>query len=413
MKNIPALLLLIALFACQNSYAQKGWYQQSGATTDTVWFSVALISAQTGTIVGQSGLMLRTTNGGNVWSFTNSAATQTLYKVRYYDQTLGIAVGNSGAIVRTSDGGATWTSINSGTTKALYDIYIKSPTEWIVVGNAGLIHRTTDAGGTWKDDSRGENNLWSIAFDSKKLLGYTVGNANTEYVTIDGGKNWDDVDMKAPTAVNGVAFLTDTTIVAVGLVGTLIYSPNAGKTWKQGMANVPLSQYQLMDVCAAGPNIGFAVGWAGMVLNTLDGGKNWTAQDGSVGYNLQGISFADAKTGNACGWSNTIIRTVTGGSLATGPIAALPAQPVLEQNYPNPFHRMEQTKITFTLPSAAQATVKVYNMLGAEIAVLYDGFLASGDHGLVWNAGSVPPGVYFYTLNAGGYSMTKQLVFLK
>jgi|GEM_PF-2347483 len=83
----------------------------------------------------------------------------------------------------------------------------------------------------------------------------------------------------------------------------------------------------------------------------------------------------------------------------------------LYQNYPNPFNPV--TRITFTLPEKSPVTLKIYDALGREVAVLVSGELPAGRYTEVWDARNFPSGVYFYRLQAGKFSQTKKLLLVK
>lgn len=83
----------------------------------------------------------------------------------------------------------------------------------------------------------------------------------------------------------------------------------------------------------------------------------------------------------------------------------------LEQNYPNPFN--PATTIRFALPTRSSVTLKLFDMLGREVATLVDKELQPGAHKVVFDARKLPSGVYFYLLQAEEYSQTKKLLLLK
>lgn len=83
----------------------------------------------------------------------------------------------------------------------------------------------------------------------------------------------------------------------------------------------------------------------------------------------------------------------------------------LEQNYPNPFN--PSTVVGFQLSVAGQATLKVYDLLGREVAVLVNGVLPAGSHSATFDATNLTSGVYIYKLEAGGRSMTKRMTLIK
>jgi len=89
----------------------------------------------------------------------------------------------------------------------------------------------------------------------------------------------------------------------------------------------------------------------------------------------------------------------------------IPSEYVLEQNFPNPFN--PSTVIRYQLPVDSWVTLKVYNMLGEEVATLVEEFQASGFKFQEWNVYELPSGVYFYKLTAGNFSEVKRLLLIK
>ncbi len=83
----------------------------------------------------------------------------------------------------------------------------------------------------------------------------------------------------------------------------------------------------------------------------------------------------------------------------------------LEQNYPNPFN--PSTTIKFSLGKAGLTTLKLYDILGKEVATLVSGEIEAGPHEVTFDATNLPSGTYFYTLTSGNFSRTQKMVFLK
>jgi hypothetical protein len=89
-------------------------------------------------------------------------------------------------------------------------------------------------------------------------------------------------------------------------------------------------------------------------------------------------------------------------------------QPVtyeLAQNYPNPFN--PTTKIEYAIPAQSKVELKVYNVIGQEVATLVNEIQAAGVHHVKFNALSLASGVYFYRLSAGDFVSVKKMVLLK
>lgn len=108
-----------------------------------------------------------------------------------------------------------------------------------------------------------------------------------------------------------------------------------------------------------------------------------------------------------------VIFTMETASVSAAPEnkAAVPAAYSLKQNYPNPFN--PSTTISYSIPNNGFVTLKVYNILGNEVATLINEEKPAGSYSAVFNAGNIPSGIYFYTLTSGKYSETKKLVLLK
>ena len=83
----------------------------------------------------------------------------------------------------------------------------------------------------------------------------------------------------------------------------------------------------------------------------------------------------------------------------------------LSQNYPNPFN--PSTDIKFSIPKDGFVTLKVYDLLGAEVAVVVNDNLRSGSYTASFNASKLSSGMYVYTLSSAGYSISKKMMLLK
>ena len=89
----------------------------------------------------------------------------------------------------------------------------------------------------------------------------------------------------------------------------------------------------------------------------------------------------------------------------------LPIKFDLAQNYPNPFN--PTTTISFNIPLKSFVLLKVFDLVGREVATLVSEEMSAGNHSQQWNAVNISSGVYFYRLQAGSFTETKKLVLLK
>ena len=87
------------------------------------------------------------------------------------------------------------------------------------------------------------------------------------------------------------------------------------------------------------------------------------------------------------------------------------SKPFLVSSYPNPFNA--KTTIEFGIPKSGHVNLRIYNLLGQEVATIVDGQLVAGDHSVIWDASNYSSGIYFYRLTAGGKVITKRMTLLK
>jgi hypothetical protein len=90
---------------------------------------------------------------------------------------------------------------------------------------------------------------------------------------------------------------------------------------------------------------------------------------------------------------------------------SVPAEFSLEQNYPNPFN--PATTITFNLPQGSPVRVRVFSILGEEVATLVNGSMTAGQHQVTFDAGTHGSGVYIYQLEAGRFVSARKMMFIK
>ena len=108
---------------------------------------------------------------------------------------------------------------------------------------------------------------------------------------------------------------------------------------------------------------------------------------------------------------DTTMRFHITGSTSIQTLDVRPSSFELSQNYPNPFNT--ETNISFSLPSRTFVSLKIFDYMGKEVASLVSEELSAGNHLCKWNAIGMSSGIYFYHMQAGSFTETKTLVFLK
>ncbi|NOS85991.1 MAG: T9SS type A sorting domain-containing protein [Ignavibacteria bacterium] len=133
------------------------------------------------------------------------------------------------------------------------------------------------------------------------------------------------------------------------------------------------------------------------------------------GNNFQNVCALQSLSDSALKYYYNDFRTCV--PIGIEPISTeIPQRFELYQNYPNPFNPV--TKIRFTIPAFAETTrrvvsLRIYDVLGKEIAILVNENLKPGIYEIDWNAENIPSGVYFYSLITNEFTQTKKMVVLK
>ncbi len=89
----------------------------------------------------------------------------------------------------------------------------------------------------------------------------------------------------------------------------------------------------------------------------------------------------------------------------------VPVEYGLQQNYPNPFN--PTTNINFTIPEQQLVQLKVYNVIGQEVATLVNDVMNQGNYSVTFDAANFSSGVYFYKLETGKFSEVKKMILTK
>ncbi|HTK81375.1 MAG TPA: T9SS type A sorting domain-containing protein, partial [Bacteroidota bacterium] len=146
------------------------------------------------------------------------------------------------------------------------------------------------------------------------------------------------------------------------------------------------------------------------IADTIDPGKAYWVKAGEDGALIISHSVVSG--------SSSRVRIIPDGEFPPAPPGTesddskrIPARFSLSQNYPNPFN--PETHIRFSVPRNSFVTLKILDLLGREIATLFDAPATPGEHTVHWNAEGYGTGVYFYRLRTSDYSETKKLLLLR
>jgi photosystem II stability/assembly factor-like uncharacterized protein len=365
--------------------------------------------------VGDSGTILRSEDGGEHWVTHDPLTHHHLKGISIIPSGSGIAVGDSGTVLCTSDGGQHWSTLPGLGDVQLRAVYMLSDIVVLVAGGGpGWVFRSTDGGQSWSqtiNDTLGEVTSLSFCDTSNGM----ASAGNHILITSDGGRSWQVRAMDAQCYALDVHMISRTMAFAAGSLQRwmggpchggympfceLFRSTDGGATWDgQFFYGDGSSEAILPAGCAK---------WNSQILNTMEG---W----GVTPYgSLTSIDFDKSNNGTAVGPNGLIIRTTNAGtSWANGRTdqQLFPIEPRLLQNYPNPFN--PSTVVSYQLPVVSRVDLRVFDLLGREVAVLVNEEKPPGSYTMTWDASDLPSGVYFCRLTAGGFSQIRKAVLLR
>jgi hypothetical protein len=191
--------------------------------------------------------------------------------------------------------------------------------------------------------------------------------------------------------------------------GGVFRSTNNGTTWTEvssGLINKDIRALVRNDLGHT-----FA-GTGGGVYRSTDNGNLWepvtngltTSSIQSLALNTSGILFAGTFAGG-------VFRTAQSTTSIRETGSETPSSYSLEQNHPNPFN--PSTEIGFQISDHGLVTLKVYDVLGREVATLVNEVREPGTYNVRWDAGGVSSGAYFYRIMAGSFAQTRRMLVLK
>jgi photosystem II stability/assembly factor-like uncharacterized protein len=379
----------------------------------------------------------RTTTGGTSnWTSINGG--DGFYCIiDYTDGNYQYAESQYGAIRRTTNN---WSSSSSGTsgftgrTNWSTPIAIDPNNPTVLYTGSHMLHRSTNRAASWTAISPDLSNGPVPGFDAyatittidvakpdSNVIMVGTDDANV-WVTTDRGTNWIDIKSGLPNRwITRVRFdPTNHNIAYVTLSGFRLDIPlphifrttNLGQTWQDISGNLPEAPINVVLVDPVYTDrlyVGTDVG----CYYTTNTGASWQA----MGTGLPNVAISDmqihaptrialAFTHGRSMWEINLdeLTTVTENWEA-------PAQFELLQNYPNPFNA--STRIRFDIQVSGFTSLKVFDILGREVATVVNEVKQPGSFEVRWEANGLASGVYLYRMEAGNSAQTRRMLLIR
>ncbi len=413
MKHLHYLLLLVIVIT-QNAIAQN-WVFQTSNTDKNLW-SVYFFNENTGLIVGEGGVILKTTDGGSSWIQKNSNTKNGLMMLQFITTNLGYASGLDGPLLKTTNAGESWDIINfsNKTQQKLGGLWFTSENNGVIArsnedySNSKIL-KTTNGGASWDTVYTPNDDGWiSYFYFPDSDTGYCTVSGGKVYKTSDGGSNWITIDLGSDLWMSGIYFFDGNNGFVGGgrrdpPGGTLYKTINGGSDWQEVLNGFGIAKIFFCD-----SDNGYAL--VGTIKKTSNGGLDWSVFEAPE-VTLNGLYFLNPNLGYAVGNKGIILKYSTGTGIINTNIMS--SSFTLYQNYPNPFN--PSTSITYQIEAYDHIILKIYDILGHEIAVLVDEEKAPGSYSVEFSITKkhLSSGVYFYRLEVGNFLSVKKMIFLQ
>jgi photosystem II stability/assembly factor-like uncharacterized protein len=413
-------LLNFPVIAQENYWLPTNWPSSSGYVYDIASDSSGRIYAAT----FDAGVFL-TTDKGQTWTDLNVTTTNiTCITLNKFND---IYIGTYGdGLYGSTDQGVTWNKYSLPASQINRVVLGIDQTIFVATFADSAVYRSDDNGKNWTVINKGIDfgtipiGAPSIASGSDGEV-YVITMSGKVYVSRDKGNNWTDIDFPLDNNPmtsddNIITLLPISTgyVFVAGSGGVCRYKVD-NKTWER--INIGVQEPNIFVRVLAVTKEGYILrgseySYSGTVYLSTDNGDHWVNH--SQGLPLEAIfGFAVDPEGNifAANYGKGVfISNPSRTSLDYHKNGLLPDLE-LGQNYPNPFN--PTTKIEYSIPQTSFVTIKVFDILGREVATLVNEEKRTGNYEVEFNGKELTSGIYFYKIQAGDFVNTRKMILLR
>ncbi|HXG01687.1 MAG TPA: T9SS type A sorting domain-containing protein [Bacteroidota bacterium] len=404
MKTACSGLMGIFLMITAGRLEAQNFWQQVGSP-GPYSINTLYVDSSDVLLAGTSNGVYRSTNDGSTWQSIGLSNAHVLMLKRFQGNLFACTFASG--LYRSTNNGTSWSLVSGGLPPgSVYSIAVLGQVMYAALVDG--IYKSTDSGTTWTVTGMTNPNQTIVVASPAGHL-YAADLDALVYRSTDGGVSWTQIldGMSTPAdllvAPNGAIYLSLQSFFAPGV----LRSTDGGATWQNVLPSVVSGWFA---VNAAGHI--FLSTFASGVYRTTDAGTTWQqVNSGLTNTSTQGIAINSVNRLFVGTQNGLVFRSVQPTVSVDHDETSRPGDFLLYQNYPNPFN--PGTTIRFTLPDSRFTSLKVFNLLGQEVATLVNGIKQPGSYEVQWDAGGMPSGVYMYRLTAGNYSTVKKMLLTK
>ncbi|BDQ04002.1 YCF48-related protein [Ignavibacterium sp.] len=254
---------------------------------------------------------LKTTNAGLTWSTVQTSGHMLITKYFFLNSDTGFAIGRQGKIFRTTNKGQDWQNVSPFNTYKFIDAYLTTDSILVLFSNTGEIAKSSDYGNSWIAHSLGNfiSDFFSYVDFVNDSIFYIVGINGNIYKTNDAGNSWQKLRKGLEISIHDISFINKDSGWILSSVGEIFKTTDGGSNWIRQISDS--SYLALNKLFIVDENIGYAVGQK--ILKTTNSGNDWTNiyEDGKIYYTC---FFLDSAKGLVAGQYGKILITTNGGN---------------------------------------------------------------------------------------------------
>lgn len=401
--------VLASLFPL-SALGQNYWQQINNGLADDTLIRAAIVRANGEIFIGTADGGYKSTNHGTSWVALVPPGNITVQSLAF-DKDFVYAGTNHGIFV-SSDDGSNWAPSNNGFPDSLVTTIGLNDSGHVYAGvDVGDLFRSTDQGANWARHSAGigyqDMNVFAN-FGGRTLFMGTDGGG--VYRTTNNGASW--VYMSnglTDPLIHAIAIKRSGVIFAGGNTDGVFRSLDTGKTWNTVNTNLTSTFINALIVHPNGTV--YAGTFGGGVFRSTDNGDHWAEINAGL-TSLDVFAFAVDSSGYIyAGTLGGMFRSINPTTSVDKVNEVVPRSFILEQNFPNPFN--PTTEIRYAIRDAGFVTLKIYDMLGSEVATLVNQVEGPGFKSVLYDASRLSSGMYIYRITSGTFTDQKKLMLIK
>jgi photosystem II stability/assembly factor-like uncharacterized protein len=409
------------------------WQIIGPSTNDILQFDFGDISSEIIYAASRDSGVYKTTNGGINWvNASNGINHNFIRAIGVHPQKRNIILAGTfyGGLYRSSNAGLNWDYVPEVNDTTILAITFDSKCgDTVFVGTATKgVFRSMDAGITWEHLSPDTIQIDALEITIDPQNSNVIYLMNTVddrvYKSTDFGNTWQLFFEGNKILSLSVDPLNSNTIY-MGAVGenpigdSLYKSTDGGENWEKIIVNDTTHIIDDILIDYTDPSKIYIATVTGGVLRSSDAGLQWCElNDGLTSLVVLRLKFHQLTTATVFGATNGAaivkIENLTGLNNIVHNFIINDIS--LAQNYPNPFN--PNTKFRYSIPNRSNVVIKVYDVLGKEVATLVNEEKPTGEYEVIFdshsgNVRNLTSGIYFYQLQAGSFVETKKMILLK